>query len=158
MKVYSTDLRRRVLAACDQGHGTKEVAQMFDVAPSWVLRLKQRRREDGTIEPRPSGGDRSSSFVGASLDGLMRMVGQKPDATLEELRDRSAAELGVACSVMSVFRATLALRLSFKKSRSTPPNRTAPTSAKAASDGSGRRRRSIRTGSSSSTNRAPKRT
>jgi transposase len=29
------------------------VAQVFDVSPAWVRRLKQRRRELGTIEPLP---------------------------------------------------------------------------------------------------------
>ncbi len=53
MEAYSLDLRKRVLAACDAGQSTKKVAEQFDVSPAWVRRLKQRRREDGSIEPRP---------------------------------------------------------------------------------------------------------
>ena len=50
MEAYSLDLRKRVLAACDGGRGTKEVAQLFAVSPAWVRRLKQRRRELNTID------------------------------------------------------------------------------------------------------------
>ena len=53
MEAYSMDLRKRVLAACDAGHGTTQVAKSFDVSPAWVRRLKQRRRELGTIAPLP---------------------------------------------------------------------------------------------------------
>ena len=53
MEAYSLDLRTRVLAAIDGGKKTKEVATLFSVSPAWVRRLKQRRREDGSISPRP---------------------------------------------------------------------------------------------------------
>ena len=53
MEAYSLDLRKRVLASCDAGHKTKQVAELYGVSPAWVRRLKQRRRELGTIEPLP---------------------------------------------------------------------------------------------------------
>ena len=84
MKAYSMDLRRRVLAACDRGEGTKFVAERFGVSPAWVRRLKQRRREDGTIEPRPSGGDRRGKFDETALKRLRERVEVHPDATLEQ--------------------------------------------------------------------------
>jgi transposase len=36
MKAYSMDLRRRVLAMCDAGRTTREVARVFDVSEPWV--------------------------------------------------------------------------------------------------------------------------
>ena len=51
MKAYSMDLRKRVLAMCDAGHGTTQVARLVHVSPAWIRRLKQRRREDGQIAP-----------------------------------------------------------------------------------------------------------
>lgn len=51
MKPYSTDLRERVLADCDAGLPTKQVATKYRVSPSWVRRLKQRRRQSGQITP-----------------------------------------------------------------------------------------------------------
>ena len=38
---YSMDFRGKVMAACDRGLPTKEVAETFGVARSWVRRLKQ---------------------------------------------------------------------------------------------------------------------
>jgi transposase len=51
MKAYSMDLRKRVLAMCDAGRPTCEVARVLDVSEAWVRRLKQRRQEDGIIGP-----------------------------------------------------------------------------------------------------------
>jgi transposase len=52
MKAYSMDLRRRVLADCDDGMPTSAVATKYKVSTAWVRRLKQRRRETGEVEPR----------------------------------------------------------------------------------------------------------
>ena len=46
MRVYSMNLRQRVLAACDGGMSTAEAAEAFSVSPAWVRRLKQRREGD----------------------------------------------------------------------------------------------------------------
>ena len=52
MDAYSLDLRTRVLAACDAGKKTKQVAEQFSVSPAWVRRLKQRRRERAASDSR----------------------------------------------------------------------------------------------------------
>ncbi|QDS98865.1 hypothetical protein [Adhaeretor mobilis] len=39
MLAYSKEFRREVLAACDAGGGTREVALRFDVSESWVRRI-----------------------------------------------------------------------------------------------------------------------
>src|SRR5262249_23722366 len=54
MKPYSMDLRERVLADCDAGLPTGPGAAKDRVSPSWVRRLKQRRRETGEGAPRPA--------------------------------------------------------------------------------------------------------
>lgn len=51
MKSYSKELRREVLAACDAGHGTSDVAERFGVSESWVRRINQVRRESGKTAP-----------------------------------------------------------------------------------------------------------
>lgn len=115
------DLRQRVIAACDGGQATAIVARTFGVSPAWVRRLKQHRRQRGDIVPRAGGGSR-----GQKIDRrrLAELVGEQPDATLAELRQR----LGVSVTLWSVCRALKQLRLTYKKSRSTPPSRTGPTS------------------------------
>ncbi len=40
MKPYSKEFRGEVLAACDRGRTTREVATYFDVSESWVRRVK----------------------------------------------------------------------------------------------------------------------
>jgi transposase len=120
MKAYSMDLRTRVLAACDGGEPTKVVARTFGVSPAWVRRVKQHRRVRGDALPRKGGGSRGRKI---DRDRLADLVRGQPDATLAELRDR----LGVAVTVWSVCRALKQLGLSYKKSRSAPPSRTAGT-------------------------------
>jgi transposase len=128
MKAYSMDLRERVMAACDAGRPTKEVASAFKVSPAWVRRLKQHRRERGDIIPRHGGGSRGRKF---DRDRLKELVQQDPDATLVELRDR----LGTNVTPWSICKALQELKLTFKKSRSTPPSRTGRTWHKDAANG-----------------------
>ncbi len=123
MKAYSLDLRRRVLAACDRGEGTRFVAERFGVSPAWVRRIKQRRREHGELVPRPSGGDRRGKFDEAALEQLRQQVDVHPDTTLEQLRLWVGTELGINCSVMAVCRALKRVGLTFKKKASERPSR-----------------------------------
>jgi hypothetical protein len=54
MAAYSMDLRERVVAACDEGIDTRaEIADRFSASESWIRRLLQRRRETGSIAPKP---------------------------------------------------------------------------------------------------------
>jgi transposase len=124
MKTYSMDLRERVVAACDESVDTRaEIAQRFSVSEPWVRRLLQRRREVGSIAPKPHGGGQKSAFDAEGTQRLRAAVAQRPDATLREL----AEVAGVSCSTSAVDRAIDKLQLTRKKSRSTPPSRTVPT-------------------------------
>ena len=115
MKTYSTDLRERVVQACDERLGTREeIARLFGVSTAWIRRLLQRRRESGSIAAKPRGGQKPPKFQGKNLDRLKALVAAQSDATLEELRNRS----GVAASIMAVQRALARLGLRRKKSRS----------------------------------------
>jgi transposase len=122
MQAYSLDLRRRVLADCDRGLSTRIVATKYNVSESWVRRLKQRRRQDGSITPRtPTTGPKPSWH--AYADGLRAAIAATPDATLQELRDR----LGLAVALSTLWRAVNALGLSVKKKPSGRRSKTAPT-------------------------------
>jgi transposase len=123
MEAYSLDLRKRVLAACDAGHGTKQVAETFDVSPAWVRRLKQRRRELGTIAPLPGRYGQPSKFSEEDLRRLRQLVKQHPDATLRELRQM----LSVDVDLSSLCRALQRMKLRVKKKSSTPASKTART-------------------------------
>ena len=131
MEAYSLDLRTRVLAACDAGHNTKEVAKLFDVSPAWVRRLKQRRRELGTIGPLPGRFGFPQRLNEDDLLRLAALVAQHPDATLRELHGMMSKPVSLA----TVFRALRRMKLSFKKKSCTPPSKTGRTSG--GSDASG---------------------
>ena len=58
MRPSSTDLRERVAAAVDDGEGSqREIAALFRVSLSFIVRLLQRRRE---VHP-PSWGQTTNS-------------------------------------------------------------------------------------------------
>ena len=124
MAAYSMDLRERVIAACDEGIDTgAEIAERFSVSESWIRRLLQRRRETGSIAPKPRGGGRPPAFSGEAAERLRGAVAADPDATLKEL----AAASGVACGTSAVDRALMRLGITRKKSRGGPPSRTGRT-------------------------------
>src|SRR3954464_1426337 len=122
MRSYSMDLRERVVAACDRGEETKgQVAKRFCVSTGWVYRLLARRRDTGSIAPKPHGGGPPPPVPGAAgargeqgqaAERLKKAVEDCPDATLEELREAT----GVACGTSAVFRALNRLGLPRKKS------------------------------------------
>ena len=123
MKAYSLDLRTRVLAACDDGMGTAEVAEAFAVSESWVRRLKQRRRETGQVGPRVPARHGPAPTLEPESDRLRELNAREPDLTPAEVRDR----LGLAVGPLTVWRALRRLGLTFKKSRTGRPNGTART-------------------------------
>ena len=149
MAAYSNDLRDRVLAAYDRGMRTKEIAEVFQVSPAWARRIKQCRRETGRVRPLSPGRKR-----GRMIDGerLAQFVAAQPDLTLKELRQK----LGISCSLSTVWNALDELGLSFKKSRSTPPSRTAQTLRSVVPNGSFGVPASIRVGCSLSTRPGPR--
>ena len=105
---YSQDLRDRVLAACDRGMKTKQVADMFQVSSSWIRRIKQRRRETGETSPRPSGGARVRKI---DMEELRQLVEAHPDATLKELKEM----LSVDCCESAIWGALNRMGYTFKK-------------------------------------------
>jgi transposase len=118
------DLRRRLVRACDAKRGTQaQIARMFGVTPQCLSNLLRRRRETGSVAPAPHGGGHPPAYAGEKLEQLRELVRQQPDATLEELRERT----GVACSLTAVHNALKRLNLRYKKSRCGPASRTVRT-------------------------------
>ena len=124
MRAYSIDLRERVLAACGDGMGTAEVADTFGVSESWVRRLRQRNAATGQVGPTTPARSGPTPALAAHHDRLRQLVRDHPGLTAAEYRTR----LGVPVSVLTVWRALRRLGLTFKKSASGRPSRTARTS------------------------------
>ncbi len=110
MRACSMDLRQRVLADCDKGLATSEVAAKYTVSTAWARRLKQRRRTTGEVQPRQSRHGPRPVLAGQH-DRLREAVAAQPDLTAREYRDR----LGLACCVNTAGRALRGLGLTFKK-------------------------------------------
>ena len=123
MKTYPLELRRRVIKAVDNKIGTnKEIAATFFVSTSWIRKLLQRRRETGSIEPSPRTQGRKPAFGGADLEKLNNFVKEKPDSTLEEIKEHFSVK--VDCSIVTVHNALKRLGWHYKKNRYEPASRT----------------------------------
>jgi transposase len=109
---YSKDLRTRIINAIDQHEcSIRQIACRFQVSTSFIVRLSRRRRETGTIEPKPHGGGQPPALDPNELEQLRELVSQQPDATLEELRQC----LDVDCSLAAICRALKKLGITRKK-------------------------------------------
>jgi transposase len=112
MRSLSLDFRTRIVALVEAGeHSLGELAELFAIDRSTIVRLLQRYRSTGSVAPKPHGGGRPLKLDATAVARLLELVKQQPDATLGELRDR----LGVPCSVMTISRALERNRISRKK-------------------------------------------
>src|SRR4051812_49823416 len=94
MGPYSKDLRERVAAAVDHGEGSqREMARRFRVSLTFVFRLLRRRRDAGTLDPKPHGGGPTPALGPDDQQRLHQLIREQPDATLEQLRQLG----GVTC-------------------------------------------------------------
>ena len=109
---YSMDLRERVLALYDEGVKTKPISKQLRVSPAWARRVKQRRHEP----PKKIGGS-SPKLDEAARIKLLSWVEERPDATLEQLRQRVRDHLGITVSIGCLWNTLRRLKLTFKKSR-----------------------------------------
>jgi|SRR5271154_2653703 len=114
--------RERVFADRQAGMGTTDAARKHGVSPAWVRRLMQFYRERGDIKPRNGGGARAS-LTKIDRGNLAELIKRHPDATLVELGEL----LGVQCCKSAIWTALQKLKVSYKKRRSMPPSRIAPT-------------------------------
>lgn len=108
---YSLDLRERVVRAWDSGMKPETVATTFAVSVSWVYRLLQRRRETGSIKPRPQTKFRSRTLSSDEEIRLVALITVKPDATLAELQ----AALPTRAALSTLWRTIDRLGLTVKK-------------------------------------------
>jgi transposase len=133
---YSMEFRRAVAKAYDECGSSIEVAEQFECSESWVRRLIQRRRQSGSLQPRPPQRPDNNKLDGNDLQQLRRLIQGKPDMTLGEL----AEALGNKVSVPTVWRATMTLGLPLKKRPDTPASRIVPMSKRRGPIGSGNSR------------------
>ena len=123
----SMDLRRRLLAAIDDGMSCRGAAARFGVAPSTAIRWQDQRRTTGNFAPKPQGGDMRSRRVEERRTEILAVWEARKDISLEELR-LALIELGLHVSVAGLHRFFVRRGMTRKKRLATPSSRTAPTS------------------------------
>jgi transposase len=112
MRPYSSDLRERIVAAVARGQGSlRELADVFSVSLSCIVRLLRRHRATGSVLPQPHAGGPHPLLDADACQRLLALVREQPDATLAELR----ARLGVPCSLSTICRALRRHGISRKK-------------------------------------------
>jgi transposase len=146
MRAYSQDLRDRVFADYDAGLTFAELGRKYRVTPEWVRQIVRRRERTGETAPRPAR-VKKRPFHERHEAELRRETTANPSHTLESLR----AALGLDVSIGTLWTALHALKISFKKKRSSRPSRAARTSPPSGPRSRPGGSRSTRTGSSSST-------
>ena len=98
MRPTSIDLRKRVVAArVEDGQSMGMIANRFRIPKGTVQNILERFREAGTVTPKPQNAGRKPAFSGKALKRLERAVERHPDATLAELRERSAMRVSLVC-------------------------------------------------------------
>src|SRR5262245_13850349 len=123
MRPISMDLRNRIVAAVKaHDDSLRKLAQRFRVDLSTIVRLLQRFRKTGSVQPKAHGGGAHAKLDTQSATRLVELVREQPDATLAELGRR----LGVACSIMTIFRALRRQRITRKKKTQHAQERDTP--------------------------------
>jgi transposase len=115
MEAYSKEFRRDVLAACDEGEMTRDVATRFRVSESWVRRIKQDRRESGKVAAKTTRNRKRMWEVWS--DWLTKKIETRPDVYLREIQADLKSELGVDTSLWTICQACRALKRTRKKRR-----------------------------------------
>ena len=114
-KPHPVELRERVVAFVDEGHGHREAARHFRVSPKFVNDMIKLRRETGALSAKPQGNlGRAGKLNGLQDWGRARLA-ERGDLTLDELCLELAREHGIVTHRSSVGRWLQRLRLSHKK-------------------------------------------
>ena len=126
-RAYADDLRLRVLGAYERGEGSCRVlATRFGVSWEYVRKVVRKAREGQRERVPQARFGPVRRVTGEVQERLLALVDAQPDITIEELRERVAADTGVAMSWTWMQHWTQRLDLRRKKSRSTRPNKTPP--------------------------------
>jgi transposase len=111
MRAYSADFRLSVVRAYENGQGSqRQLARLFGVSVSFVQNLLQHYRRTGSITPKPHKGGSRGKII-QYLEVVDRMLEQWPNASLEEMCERLAAEVHVTVSSATMCRALRRLQL-----------------------------------------------
>ena len=123
----SMDLRRRLLAAIEDGMSSRAAAARFGVAPSTAIRWQAQWRETGSVASKPQGGDMRSRRIEERRAEILALWEVRKDISLDELR-LALIELGLHVSVAGLHRFFVRHGMTRKKRLAMRSSRADPTS------------------------------
>ena len=115
-KALSVDLRRRVIAAIEQGGSCRQATARFRVSVSSAIRWHAVWRAIGDAIPKRQGGDRRSGPIEAHAALILDALKRTSDITLADLRVELAGH-GIAVSVAGLWRFFKRRQITLKKDR-----------------------------------------
>jgi transposase len=113
-RAYSLDFRKRAVALVEGGRSRREVARLFGVGESSVIRWCQRAQATGSPAAKPMGRQPGRLILLPERDWLLARIAAKPDLTLRGLRAELATR-GIEVSCKAVWNFFRAEKLTFKK-------------------------------------------
>ncbi len=116
-KVYSHDLRERLIGAVEAGHSASSASRVFGVSRSIAIKWVQCWRRTGEV-PRAAPREHYRWRLDAHEAWLLSLVAQEPDLTLEEIRGRLADQRDGATCVNSLWRFYDRHKIVYKKNGS----------------------------------------
>jgi transposase len=114
-KPYSVDLRKRVVAAIENGLSRNEAAKRFGIGISTAIGWARLQKETGSVAPGKMGGHKPKAISGEHRVWLLQRLKDR-DFTLRGLV-AELAERGLKVDYRSVWEFVHAEKLSFKKKR-----------------------------------------
>lgn len=115
-KLYSNDLRERVVAFIESGHSRRASARHFGVSDSFSIKLMRRRQRSGSISADRQGRPPGSGKLDRYRSFLIDLVEARPDITMPELSARLEAAHGVVVRASSLSRFLIRQGYTYKKS------------------------------------------
>ena len=115
-KPHPIELRSRLIAFVDEGHGHREAARHFRVSPKFVNDLVKLRRETGALAARRQGNGGGHGKLAGVTNWIETRVAVKGEITLDELVVELAETHGIDVHRATVWRVLRGLGLTHKKS------------------------------------------
>lgn len=146
------ELRERAVEAYENGEGTyQEIARRFNVGEASLNRWLRRKRETGSVAPKPMGGRRHGKLTDEAKEYMADLVRDEPQWTTSELAEEVGEAFGISVSRQVVGKALNEMGFTFKRGSS---ERQLPDGRRSSSDDSASstsRATWMESGSSSST-------
>ncbi len=114
-KIYSTDLRDRVLAFVRSGHSRRAAARRFSVSPSFVVKLARRADRTGSSAPDRRGRRVGQGKLAPMMAFLITRLQAEPDITMRELAEVMQVAHRVTAHPASLSRALCKAGFTYKK-------------------------------------------